>query len=72
MRKSTHIGDDKTPPKVADTLVDSGLYLAMITPGAHSHFAYGGIASWDEEERKSAESLVAVVNASDYFAQRYK
>lgn len=49
--------NDKTAPEVAKALVDSGLYLAMITPGAHSHFAYGGIASLDEEERKNAESL---------------
>lgn len=49
--------NDKTAPEVARALVDSGLYLAMITPGAHSHFAYGGIASLDEEERKNAESL---------------
>ena len=49
--------DEKTAVEVADALVDSGLYLAMITPGAHSHFAYGGIASLDAEERKSAEGL---------------
>jgi xylose isomerase len=29
----------------------------MITPGAHSHFAYGGIASLDPNERKAAEDL---------------
>ncbi|NIR51470.1 xylose isomerase [candidate division KSB1 bacterium] len=40
---------------IADTLVDSSLYLAMITPGAHLHFAYGGIASLDSQERKAAE-----------------
>jgi len=49
--------DEKTAPEVADALVDCGLYLAMITPGAHSHFAYGGIASLDVQERKSAEEL---------------
>ena len=49
--------DDKTAPEVADALVDSGLYLAMITPGAHTHFAYGGIASLDQDERKAAEAL---------------
>jgi len=49
--------DEKTAPDVADALVDSGLYLAMITPGAHCHFAYGGIASLDPQERKSAEGL---------------
>jgi len=49
--------DEKTAAAVADALVDSGLYLAMITPGAHSHYAYGGIASLDPKERKSAEDF---------------
>ena len=49
--------DDKTAPEVADALVDSGLYLAMVTPGAHCHFAYGGVASLDPDERKAAEEL---------------
>ena len=49
--------DEKTAAAVADALVDSGLYLAMITPGAHSHYAYGGIASLDPDERKSAEDF---------------
>ena len=49
--------DEKTAPEVADALVDSGLYLAIITPGAHSHYAYGGIASLDPVERKGAEDF---------------
>lgn len=49
--------DDKNAAAVADALVDNKLYLAMITPGAHSHFAYGGIASLDSDERKLAEEL---------------
>ncbi len=49
--------DDKSAEAVADALVDNGLYLAMITPGAHTHFAYGGIASLDPKERKAAEDL---------------
>jgi len=49
--------DDKSAPAVADALVEAGLYLAMITPGAHSHFAYGGVASLDADERKAAEEL---------------
>lgn len=49
--------DDKTAPKIADAIVESGMYLAMITPGAHSHFAYGGIGSPDEKERKAANLL---------------
>jgi xylose isomerase len=49
--------DEKNTAVVADALVDNKLYLAMITPGAHSHFAYGGIASLDPNERKAAEEL---------------
>jgi len=49
--------DDKNAAEVADALVDNKLYLAMITPGAHTHFAYGGIASLDPNERKAAEDL---------------
>ncbi len=42
---------------VADALCDARMYLAMITPGAHSRFAYGGIVSLDPGERKAAEEL---------------
>lgn len=35
--------NDSTAREVADAIVDAGMYLAMITPGAHTHFAYGGI-----------------------------
>ncbi|MHC4594616.1 MAG: TIM barrel protein [Planctomycetota bacterium] len=49
--------DDDNAAAVADALVDTGLYLAMATPGAHCHFAYGGVASLDANERKAAEDL---------------
>ncbi len=49
--------DDNNAAEVADALVDNKLYLAMITPGAHTHFGYGGIASLDKNERKAAEEL---------------
>jgi len=49
--------DDKNAAAVADALVSNKLSLAMITPGAHSHFAYGGISSLDKNERKAAEEL---------------
>ncbi|GAH86554.1 unnamed protein product, partial [marine sediment metagenome] len=42
--------DDNNAAAVADALADTGLYLAMITPGAHCHFAYGGVASLDPNE----------------------
>lgn len=49
--------DDDNAAAVADALVDNNLYLAMITPGAHAHFGYGGVASLDPNERKAAEEL---------------
>jgi len=49
--------DDNNAAAVADALVDNKLYLAMITPGAHCHFGYGGVASLDPNERKAAEEL---------------
>ncbi len=49
--------DNDNAAAVADALVGNKLYLAMITPGAHTHFAYGGIASLDPSERKAAEDL---------------
>jgi xylose isomerase len=42
---------------VADALGETGISLAMMTPGAHSHHAYGGIASLDPKERAAAEKL---------------
>lgn len=49
--------DEASAPRVAEALAEAGIYLGMITPGAHSHFAYGGIASLDPQERKHAEDL---------------
>ncbi len=49
--------DDNNAAAVADALVDNKLHLAMITPGAHCHFAYGGISSLDPKERKAGEEL---------------
>jgi len=49
--------NDANATAVADALVSNRLYLAMITPGAHTHFGYGGIASLDPNERKAAEKL---------------
>lgn len=49
--------NEKTASAIADALVDAGIYLAMTTPGAHTHFAYGGIASLDPNERKAAEKF---------------
>ncbi len=49
--------NEKNASMVADALLDAKMYLGMITPGAHSHFAYGGVSSLDPNERKAAEEL---------------
>ena len=46
--------NEQNAEAVVETLLDCGMYLAMITPGAHIHYGYGGPASLDIEERKSA------------------
>ena len=47
--------DESNAAAVAEALGANGIHLALITPGAHRHFAYGGVASLDREERKAAE-----------------
>ncbi|WP_287154366.1 hypothetical protein [Candidatus Solincola tengchongensis] len=49
--------DEGNASAVAEALVENGMYLALITPGAHRHFAYGGVASLDPEERRKAEEF---------------
>lgn len=49
--------DEKTAPAFADALIDAKMSLAMITPGAHSHYAYGGICSMDKNEVAAARDL---------------
>jgi xylose isomerase len=49
--------NDNTAAACADALVDAKISLAMITPGAHSHFAYGGVASLDKNEVAAAREL---------------
>jgi xylose isomerase len=48
---------EETAPAVADALVDAKIYLAMITPGLHSHFGYGGVASLDAAEREAGAKI---------------
>ncbi len=43
--------------ELAAALQETGLHLALITPGAHRRFAYGGIASLDPGERRRAEEF---------------
>ncbi|MFC1561332.1 xylose isomerase [Candidatus Latescibacterota bacterium] len=51
---------EETAPEIADALVSNNLPLAMITPGAHGHWGYGGIASLDPVERKAADEFGAM------------
>jgi len=51
--------NETTAPAIAEAMEDTGIYLAMITPGAHSHFAYGGISSLDPRERAEAQQFGA-------------
>jgi xylose isomerase len=46
--------NEENAGKIADALCENKIFLAMITPGAHSHFAYGGIASLDSKEKNQA------------------
>ncbi len=41
---------------IADALLSTGISLAMVTPGAHRHFPYGGICSFDPKERETANA----------------
>ena len=49
--------DESIAAEFADALVDAKIALAMITPGAHSHFAYGGVCSLDKKEVAAACEL---------------
>ena len=43
--------DESSAEALAEVLSETGVHLALLTPGAHSHVAYGGIASLDPAER---------------------
>lgn len=49
--------DEHNAQPLAGAMRDAGLHLAMLTPGAHQHFAYGGIAALDPQERSAAEAF---------------
>ncbi len=49
--------NESNAEEVAGVLAETGIHLALITPGAHSYFAYGGISSLDPRERKEAEDF---------------
>lgn len=46
--------NEENSERVANAMGENNLPLAMITPGAHAKFGYGGIASFDPEERLAA------------------
>ena len=52
----TEVSED-TAPAISDALTTNNMSLAMITPGAHSHWAYGGICSLDPNERAAADEF---------------
>src|SRR5690554_6691096 len=43
--------NEQNAEAVAKALAETGLHLAMITPGAHIHFGYDGMCSLDPKER---------------------
>lgn len=49
--------NEKNASEIADALRTSDISLAMVTPGAHAHFAYGGMASLDPAERNRSEAF---------------
>lgn len=49
--------DEASASRVVDAMGEAGIYLAMITPGAHVRWAYGGVCSLDPQERQDAETL---------------
>ena len=49
--------NEKNIDEVVDAMKQTDISLALITPGAHSHWAYGGIASLDPKERKEADEF---------------
>ena len=49
--------NERMAADVVKALKRNGMYLGLITPGAHGHWGYGGIASLDPKERKGAEAF---------------
>jgi xylose isomerase len=47
---------EDTANATAEALLEAGMWLAMVSPGAHMYFGYGGIASLDPKERAAAEA----------------
>lgn len=49
--------NEENAAEVCQALRDCKIYLAMVTPGAHGHFAYGGLCSLDPKEREEARAF---------------
>lgn len=49
--------DERNASAVAQALTESGMFLAMVSPGAHAYCAYGGASSLDPAERARATDL---------------
>lgn len=53
--------NEENAPRVVEAMGEHDLPLAMITPGAHAHFGYGGIASCDPAEQEKAVKFGEIV-----------
>ena len=49
--------DEENAAEVAGALKSNRIYLGLITPGAHVHWAYGGVASLDVKEKTDASEF---------------
>ena len=49
--------DEENAAEVAGALKSNRIYLGLITPGAHVHWAYGGVASLDVKEKTDASAF---------------
>jgi len=48
---------EKTADEVRDALKANGMFVAMFTPGAHVHWGFGGVCSFDPKERAGASDF---------------
>lgn len=49
--------NERTAPDTVKAMTDNGIYLSMITPGAHKRFSFGGAASLDDQELAAAREF---------------
>ncbi|HRR95850.1 MAG TPA: xylose isomerase [Candidatus Ratteibacteria bacterium] len=49
--------NEKNIKQVIGVMKETGIFLGLASPGAHTYWAYGGISSLDKEERKKANEF---------------